>query len=73
MEEKLEKAISFTHVHVTFSFQKFVDNTQQCFAFTSQANFPTHNLNLQILTHFFHDDMNNPNMFLNQRCPLLRC
>ena len=23
----------------------FVDNAQQCFAFTPQANFPTHNLN----------------------------
>ena len=29
----------------TSFFQKFVDNTLQCFAFTSQANFPTHNLN----------------------------
>ena len=26
-------------------FQKFVDNTQQCFAFTPRANFPAHNLN----------------------------
>jgi hypothetical protein len=26
-------------------FQKFVDNAQQCFAFTPQANFPVHNLN----------------------------
>ena len=23
----------------------FVDNAQQCFAFTPQANFPAHNLN----------------------------
>ena len=29
----------------TFCFQKFVNNAQQCFAFTPQANFPTHNLN----------------------------
>ena len=29
----------------TFCFLKFVDNTQQCFAFTPQANFPAHNLN----------------------------
>ena len=28
-----------------FCFQKFVDNSQQCFAFTPQANFPAHNLN----------------------------
>ena len=28
-----------------FSIQKFVDNTQQCFAFTHQANFPAQNLN----------------------------
>ena len=26
-------------------FQKFVDNTQQCFAFMPQVNFPAHNLN----------------------------
>ena len=25
--------------------QKFVDNVQQCFAFTPQENFPVHNLN----------------------------
>ena len=25
--------------------KRFVDITQQCFAFTSQAHFPTHNLN----------------------------
>ena len=30
-----------------FLFKKFVDNSQQCFAFTPQANFPTHNLNFQ--------------------------
>ena len=28
-----------------FLFSKFVDNAQQCFAFTPQANFPVHNLN----------------------------
>ena len=32
-------------VNKLFCFQKFVDNTQQCFAFTPQANFPAHNLN----------------------------
>ena len=29
----------------TFSFQTFVNNAQQCFAFTPQANFPIQNLN----------------------------
>ena len=29
----------------TFENKKFVDNTQQYFAFTPQTNFPTHNLN----------------------------
>ena len=29
----------------TFCFRKFVDNVQQCFVFTPQANFPAHNLN----------------------------
>ena len=29
----------------TFCFQKFVDNAQQCFAFTPQTNFPARNLN----------------------------
>ena len=29
----------------TFCFQKFVDNAQPCFAFTTQVNFPSHNLN----------------------------
>ena len=29
----------------SFCFQRFVDNTQQYFAFTPQANFPAHNLN----------------------------
>ena len=29
----------------TLFFQNFVDNTQQRFAFKSQANFPAHNLN----------------------------
>ena len=28
-----------------FKNKKFVDNTQQCFAFMSQAKFPAHNLN----------------------------
>ena len=28
-----------------FCFQKFVDNAQQCFAFTPEANFPAHDLN----------------------------
>ena len=32
-------------VNKLFSFQNFIDNAQQCFAFTPQANFPTHNLN----------------------------
>jgi hypothetical protein len=32
-------------VNKLFCFQKFVDITQQCFAFTSQANFPVHNVN----------------------------
>ena len=27
----------------TFCFRKFVDNAQQCFAFTPQVNFPAHN------------------------------
>ena len=29
----------------TFCIQKFVDNAQECFAFTAQANLPAHNLN----------------------------
>ena len=29
----------------SFESKKFVDNTQQCFAFTPQAKFPAHNLN----------------------------
>ena len=29
----------------TFCKKKFANNAQQCFAFTPQANFPTHNLN----------------------------
>jgi hypothetical protein len=29
----------------TLCIKKFVDNSQQCFAFTHQANFPAHNLN----------------------------
>ena len=28
-----------------FEYKKFVDNTQRCFAFMPQANFPTRNLN----------------------------
>jgi hypothetical protein len=28
-----------------FGIQKFVDNAQQCFASTPQANFPANNLN----------------------------
>ena len=31
----------------TFCFQRFVDNAQQCFAFTSRATFPAHNLNFR--------------------------
>ena len=31
-------------VKKTFCFQKFVDNTQQCFAFTTQLNFAANNL-----------------------------
>ena len=33
----------------TFCFQKFVDNTQQCFAFTPQANFPAHNSKVKVM------------------------
>ena len=40
---KIEKILG----SLNFYFQKFVDNTQQCFAFTPQANFPAHNLNFQ--------------------------
>ena len=29
----------------TFEYKKFVDNAQQCFAFTPQANFPANNMN----------------------------
>ena len=29
----------------TFEYKQFVDNAQQCFAFTPHANFPAHNLN----------------------------
>jgi hypothetical protein len=32
-------------VNKLFKTKKFVDNTQQCFAFMSQAKFPAHNLN----------------------------
>ena len=32
----------------TFCFQKFFDNSQQCFASTAQANFPAHNLNFHL-------------------------
>ena len=31
----------------TFENKEFVDITQQCFAFTPQANFPAHNLNFR--------------------------
>ena len=30
---------------IRFYFQKFVDNTKQCFAFIPKANFPAHNFN----------------------------
>ena len=33
------------HGQQTLLNKKFVDNTQQCFASTPQANFPAHNLN----------------------------
>ena len=33
------------HCQQTFENKKFVDNNQQCSAFTLQANFPAHNLN----------------------------
>ena len=33
------------HCQQTFENKMFVDITKQCFAFTPQANFPTHNLN----------------------------
>ena len=33
------------HCQQTLLNKKFVDNAQQCFAFTPQANFPAHNLN----------------------------
>jgi hypothetical protein len=36
----------------TFCFQKFVINAQQCFAFTPQANFPTHELNFYLVQKF---------------------
>ena len=31
----------------TFGYKKFVDNAQQCLAFTPQANFPRHDLNFE--------------------------
>ena len=34
-----------TLLGVVNKLQKFLDNPQQCFAFTPQANFPAHNLN----------------------------
>ena len=34
------------HCQQTFENKKFVDITQQCFAFTTQVNFPSHNLNV---------------------------
>ena len=33
------------HSQLTFENKKFVDITQQCFAFLPQINFPAHNLN----------------------------
>ena len=33
------------HCQQTLLYKKFVDNAQQCFAFTPQANFLAHNLN----------------------------
>ena len=33
----------------TFCYQKFVYNTQECFAFTPQANFPAHNLKVKVM------------------------
>ena len=35
-------------VNKLLNFQKFVDNAQQCFAFTPQANFPAHNLKFSL-------------------------
>ena len=37
--------VCLRHCQQTFEKKKFVDITQQCFAFTPQANFPAHNLN----------------------------
>ena len=39
------KVKHFWVMSTNFFFQKLVDNAQQCFAFTPQANFPIHNLN----------------------------
>ena len=39
------KTLLFRGCQQTFCFQKFVDNTQQYFTLTPQANFPAQNLN----------------------------
>ena len=36
------------HCQSTFENKKFVDITQQCFAFAPQANAPNHNLNFSL-------------------------
>ena len=45
------------------STQKFVDNAQQCLAFTPQANFPAHNLNRiqATLENIFYFTISDPN------------
>ena len=41
-----QKGVKAKHSYQqTFEYKKFVNNAQQCFAFTPQANFPAHNLN----------------------------
>jgi hypothetical protein len=40
------------HCQQTFENKKFVDTTQQCFAFTPKTNFPANNLNF----HFQSED-----------------
>ena len=43
-------AILFTYLFPTSNPRDMkVDNAQQCFAFTPQANFPAHSLNLKVL------------------------
>ena len=39
------KGVKAKHCWMTFEYKKFVDNAEQCLAFTPQANFPGHNLN----------------------------